>query len=195
MHTHAGGQFMIDRAKEDASAAAQWLSGNYDPAMGLFPLLEVAKSFVSSDPDAALRWISALPGDPPSGRILGEAVLAWARTDPTAAAGWLRKLESSTEHDAAVVAVGSQTAQSDPQSAIEEWVPRVTDPQQRHELLAEIAQNWQRSNPAEFSNWIESTSSLTEPAKQHLLARELTGGTSAPNESGSPEEPALDQGR
>jgi hypothetical protein len=57
-----------------------------DSSMGAYPLVEVAKRFVSKHPDVALNWIGALPADQPRGRIIGEAVLAWVQTDVADAA-------------------------------------------------------------------------------------------------------------
>ena len=201
-HVFAAAQFVIDWAKQEPSVAADWLVANFDERFGTHVLGQVAKSYATADPAAAIQWIEALPDRQTRAKILAEAVGAWAQVDPTAAASWLRDSAAISEHDPAVLALSHHLADSNPQEVIEQWVPRITDPQIGHELLAEVSSEWERSNPAEFSQWLEQTDAISTEVKQRLRARESPAGigSGAPaGDAGQPDKvvaPAgIDQGR
>lgn len=198
-HLHAASQFIMDWASQDPSAAAQWLSDHADDPYNANVFLEVARNYITTDPAGALGWIDRLPDLQQREEIRADAVAAWARTDPQAAIDWLREAGGRAELDSAVVALGHHLAKDDPGNVIEEWVPMITDAQRGNELLSTVSSEWQRSNPQEFTAWIEQSASLPAEVKQRLIAREVPESASAYDggERGAVPAPAVDdsQGR
>jgi hypothetical protein len=53
------------------------------------------------------------------------------------------------------------------------WVSRVTDPNQRHALIQQVASNWLRNDPAAATAWLSRTDLPLE--QQHQLLQMHTG--------------------
>ena len=177
----ATSEFISEWSKTAPAMAANFLSENYYSEVGINTLSAIAANYVKADPVAAMEWVNSLPNDSSSAQLLANTVSAWTSADPEGVAAWLSASGSSKELDPAIVAYTANLASYDPSTALEEWVPRITDQNQSDQTLYELAMKWYQSDPDEFANWIANTETLGPIQKERMLAREYHGIGRNPN--------------
>lgn len=182
----------------DFAAAKAWINGlpaeARDQAMAA-----ALSSFASTDPAKAAGEVSSLAAGRDRDRAVESVAEAWARTDPASAAAWVlqQQTEDSAGAMRNVMAnwVGQDSAaalafiQQQPQGELRDsatatyvFTNRSGDPQQTIQLAESIsdegdrdravgmtAMRWMREDSEAARAYIESSTSLSDQAKERLL--------------------------
>ena len=80
-------------------------------------MTSVASGWARSDPEAALKWATALPNAGQRHQVILAAVGAWAQADPQSAAGWADALPAGESRDGASQALVYALNTSQPETA------------------------------------------------------------------------------
>ena len=128
----------------------------------------MAKEFFNRDPAQARQWAESLPpGDGRNSalrRIAGE----WYDVDPNGVTNWLNTMPSSPSRDKAVGAYCEHLAKKDPGAAMN-FAISIQDNLDRSSEIEDVAKTWLQSDPAAAQKWINTSQSLSDAQKAHLL--------------------------
>jgi hypothetical protein len=81
--------------------------------------IQLASGWAASDPEAAVRWASALPDPAARDGAIGSIAATWANHDPIEAARWVDTLPAGEARDGASAGLSNALARSEPETA---WV-------------------------------------------------------------------------
>jgi hypothetical protein len=153
-------------ATKDLAAAAVWASKLTDGSARTSAESYVASAWVRQDPAAAAAWASRIPNNR---NVLSTIAHEWATQDPAAAARWLDTMPSGDSRDSAVHNFSNAVADSDPEGAAA-WAATISQQQsQRVSAIAQILQQWKRTEPKAAAAWLQATPALSGEAKERML--------------------------
>lgn len=129
---------------------------------------DFASSLMIKDPDRMLAITSALPVDP-MGHESSFSGLAsqWAEEDISGFAGWVNRQQPGTAKENGTNILISQLRQDGHFEEAIDWAMTMDDPGRQR--VDNIVINWQRTNPDEASEWLQS-SNLPEDQKKRIQA-------------------------
>jgi hypothetical protein len=90
----------------------------------------LARSWASSDPEAALKWATSLEDPKQRSTVVGSAVGMWASSDIFGAADWVNKMPAGPERDSGAHTMALAVYQSHPEQSWE-WAQSIQDPERR----------------------------------------------------------------
>jgi len=159
---------------DDPLRAAQWVAEKRARGQdyGLGPLLKVCVAWATRDPEAALRWLRALPPGSDVPTLVQETFRRWFVRDPEAASRWLEAQRPDPWLDPAIATVAQRKTLESFETAMD-WGKRIQDVDLHDKTVGKIALAWLRKSPAEADAWLASAE-LSESARRHIATlREL----------------------
>ena len=155
-------------AKENPTAAAEWVKGHSQHEYAERAVREVAEELSRENPEEAVRWLVDLPSQSQS-RAMHQSMERWAREDAVAAGNFLRQMDPSDSRDAAVRSYANEVDSSDPSMAAE-WAGSIANEEMRSQALNGVARSWIRKNPEEARSWLPNSGLSAE--QQERVVRE-----------------------
>jgi len=162
--------------------AANWVGTITAPALANDLGQSLTDAWAMSDPAAAAKWaaqmdqqMAANPANAGNGNnnggdaLLANAMDVWAKHDLNAAGQFLNQLPASPAKDTAIATFASRAAQDDPASALT-WATSITDPKAQQQALQQVAKQWAKTDPASLSQFLITTTTLTDAQLQALAA-------------------------
>ena len=133
------------------------LAGQMKPGDAQINLLRaVACSWVSTDPNAALDWITSVKDPALREQLVASAAQSYALTDPALATAWLVSMAKS---DAVVKDATLNIIQTwvtkDPASAAE-WASQLPDGDTKLAAIDTVSKYWQQTDPNAATKWIQN---------------------------------------
>ncbi len=192
-------------ASTDFVAAQAWIA-TLPEASRDRALAEALQSYAAVNPSAAAAQVASMADGNERDRAVNNVAGAWARTDPAAAAAWLTKQQSENIDEAVRSVVGSWTGkdapaalafiQSQPQGELRDaatttyiWSNRSGDPQSSIQLAESISDEnsrnrsigmsvmrWMQEDKEAATAYVQSSTSLSDDAKQRLIDGGGRGG-------------------
>jgi len=153
-------------SRQDPEAVAAWVEKHAGRAYADQGTRILAERWVSMNPEAVLRWVSAsIPADERT-MLLRHAFSRWLIEDFSDAAAWVEAASADPRHDPAFAAYANVLAQRDPEAALP-WAEKIQDEGLRLTSLERIAASWYRRDPVAAETWLES-SALEEAARKRV---------------------------
>lgn len=109
-------------------------------------------SFVSSDPEAAVAWMTTGAGRSFFSQRVSSLASSWASIDPMAAAAWVWTIPAGKERAAAVGALAATWTRSDSSEALR-WIQRIPKPADRNAALSSFGSALAGSDPEAAAYW------------------------------------------
>ncbi len=153
--------------KDQAGTVAEVLSWPRGEARDA-ALEATAKAWAAWSTPEALTWAASVPEDSRS-RVISGILQTWAATEPAAASEYLSALPEGAARDAPAAGFARGLAGIDPAGALQ-WVATIQDSPLRATTLAEIAENWLRTDPEAARRAIPLVPGLTVEEKGKLAA-------------------------
>jgi hypothetical protein len=125
-------------AANDPQAAALQAAQDNTESGWRSPVNQVVRTWAGQDPAAAANWSLALSDPEARSRSISQVMRQWTRENAAAAADWINALPPGGNHDAAVAALASAMASTDPQNAVS-WARNITDETTRNNALQRIS--------------------------------------------------------
>jgi hypothetical protein len=125
-------------AANDPQAAALQAAQDNTESGWRSPVNQVVRTWAGQDPAAAANWSLALSDPEARSRSISQVMRQWTRENAAAAADWINALPPGGNHDAAVAALASAMASTDPQNAVN-WARNITDETTRNNALQRIS--------------------------------------------------------
>jgi hypothetical protein len=156
---------------DDPLRAAEWVAekrarGQEGQEYGLGPLLKVCVAWATRDPEAALRWLRALPPGSDVPTLVQETFRRWFVHDPEAASRWLEAQRPDPWLDPAIAIIAQRKTLESFETAMD-WGKRIQDVELHDKTVGKIALAWLRKSPAEAEAWLASAE-LSESARRHI---------------------------
>ncbi len=189
------GQLLSTWSEKDPKAAVNWLQKNGFPQISPGDLQQLVANYVKLDPSAAFQWLNTLPDSHFNEELLGSSARAWAEKDPSGIQSWLKEHQPTAESDPVVIALAQSLRKQNPAQALTAASSLIHDPGKSQETFFEIAMEWQKAEPAQFSNWLENTNLIKPTHKQRLLAHEFHGEATTPQPAQTANPVPLNDGR
>lgn len=152
-------------ALEDAPTAAELV----DEFSGLEykrTVTAVSESWARKDPNGALKWFEGLNGDAQDSAIVG-LVRRWSYNYPRQCEDWIKNLPEGNLRDRAISTIADARAIPNILDAIL-WVIQTSNGRQKDTLLRRLASKWLLDDREAASNWISTTSDLSDQARKDL---------------------------
>jgi len=138
----------------------------------------------SSDPAMAAKWAAQLDqqalaaGVAVSGNGNGNAVDSlltnvidtWSKSDLNAAGAFLNQQPPSPAKDSAIASFAQRAAQDDATAAMK-WVGTIADPKVQQSAINQVANVWVKQDLAGFTQFIRTTTIMSDQQKQDLVAQ------------------------
>ena len=168
MRNEALGRVADHFAGRDPAGTAQWAEGFVrEPGMERV-FWEVGANWAGRDPEAALNWASSLPEGENRQVGMRGSLNSWARRDPTAAGEYLQEMPASPMRDAAVAGYSTHVVWEDPTAAMS-WAESIASPEQRQEVMVEVARSWRRKGGQGLPEWL-SGSGLSADVQESIMS-------------------------
>jgi|GEM_PF-281177 len=168
MRNEALGRVADHFAGRDPAGTAQWAEGFVsEPGMERV-FWEVGANWAGRDPEAALNWASNLPAGENRQVGMRGSLNSWARRDPTAAGEYLQDMPASPMRDAAVAGYSTHVVWEDPTAAMS-WAESIDAPEQRQEVMVEVARSWRRKGGQGLAEWL-SGSGLSVDVQESIMS-------------------------
>lgn len=168
MRNEALGRVADHFAGRDPAGTAQWAEG-FAGQPGMERVFwEVGANWAGRDPEAALNWASNLPEGQNRQIGMRGSLNSWARRDPTAAGEYLQEMPASPMRDAAVAGYSTHVVWEDPTAAMS-WAESIAAPEQRQEVMVEVARSWRRRGGQGLTEWL-SASGLSADVQESIMS-------------------------
>jgi len=115
-----------------------------------------------------LNWASNLPEGENRQVGMRGSLNSWARRDPTAAGEYLQDMPASPMRDAAVAGYSTHVVWEDPTAAMS-WAESIAAPEQRQEVMVEVARSWRRKGGQGLTEWL-SGSGLSADVQESIMS-------------------------
>jgi len=140
------------RAKEDPTAAMEWLKSQHSGSERLRGMLEVVALWAAEDSESALLWLESNAQGLARIETLNNGVELWAERNPTAAAEWIDGMANDGSKATAAKALAAKWVQSEPEAAVK-WVAGLPDGPIRKEATQALAESWIQQDAKAASIW------------------------------------------
>ncbi|MGE9295778.1 MAG: hypothetical protein ACQKBV_05775 [Puniceicoccales bacterium] len=176
MRTETLEEIIDEWTEADPLAAKAFLESMADDPAFADMQRDFLRGWAESDPVAASEWLNTLdPEDPNMPHLATSLVERWTRYDINAAADWLNSVPQSPEMDRAVAIFSMRAAQDDPRTALESWVPSISNEEMRDRMTRSIAPQFREQDPEGFEEYL-TASDFTDEVKQELREAQPRGG-------------------
>jgi hypothetical protein len=135
---------------------------------------EVVDTWSREDPKAAAAWLSSQSTEA-SGRAMRELMGNWARQDDAGALSYLTAQPAGEARDQATQAYVWSNRSADPKSVIS-LAETITNEEDRQRAVGVAAMQWMQSDPEAAKAYIQSSTSISDEAKQRLQEGGGRGG-------------------
>ena len=123
-----------------ASAADFWKTIPPELTLGGQVHMEIAESWATRDPRAALDWAGKLSGSASiSSQAAGVAMISWLRRDFVAASTWAKEHSPQNQRTVAIASVINFLLSKNDSVGAGEWLPLIGDPAARERMAARIS--------------------------------------------------------
>ena len=140
------------RAKEDPSAAMDWLQRQHSGSERLRGMLEVVALWAAEDSESALLWLESNAQGLARLETLNNGVELWAERNPTEASQWIDGMANDGSKAIAAKALAAKWAQAEPAVAAE-WVAGLPDGPVQEKAKQALVQSWVMQDAKAASIW------------------------------------------
>lgn len=155
-----------DPAAAAAQVAAMESGGSKDRAVR-----DVVGSLAVEDPQAAARFLSENGSADAQEDSMGELIPAWVSKDPGAALDYTMSLEQGEVRDRAIRSYVWSNSSAAPGELVQ-VAESISDERDRSRTIGWMAARWMREDEAAAKAYIESSESISDRAKGHILGSE-----------------------
>ena len=140
------------RAKEDPTAAMDWLQSQHSGSERLRGMLEVIALWAAEDSESALLWLESNAQGLARLETLNNGVELWAERNPTEASQWIDGMANDGSKAIAAKALVAKWAQSEPAVAAE-WVAGLPNGPVQEKAKEALAKSWVMQDARAASIW------------------------------------------
>ena len=140
------------RAKEDPSAAMDWLQSQHSGSERLRGMLEVIALWAAEDSESALLWLESNAQGLARLETLNNGVELWAERNPTEASQWIDGMANDGSKAIAAKALVAKWAESEPAVAAE-WVAGLPNGPVQEKAKEALAKSWVMQDAKAASIW------------------------------------------
>jgi hypothetical protein len=140
------------RAKEDPTAAMDWLQSQHSGSERLRGMLEVVALWAAEDSESALLWLESNAQGLARLETLNNGVELWAERNPTEASQWIDGMANDGSKAIAAKALAAKWAQAEPAVAAE-WVAGLPDGPVQEKAKEALVQSWVMQDAKAASIW------------------------------------------
>ena len=140
------------RAKEDPTAAMDWLQSQHSGSERLRGMLEVIALWAAEDSASALLWLESNAQGLARLETLNNGVELWAERNPTEASQWIDGMANDGSKAIAAKALVAKWAQSEPAVAAE-WVAGLPNGPVQEKAKEALAKSWVMQDAKAASIW------------------------------------------
>jgi hypothetical protein len=147
--------FMLEarrRAKEDPTAAMDWLQSQHSGSERLRGMLEVVAIWAAEDSESALLWLESNAQGLARLETLNNGVELWAERNPTEASRWIDGMANDGSKAIAAKALVAKWAQAEPAVAAE-WVNGLPNGPVQEKAKEALAKSWAIQDAKAASIW------------------------------------------
>ena len=147
--------FILDarrRAKEDPTAAMDWLQSQHSGSERLRGMLEVIALWAAEDSESALHWLESNAQGLARLETLNNGVELWAERNPAEASQWIDGMANDGSKAIAAKALVAKWAQSEPAVAAE-WVAGLPNGPVQEKAKEALAKSWVMQDAKAASIW------------------------------------------
>jgi hypothetical protein len=140
------------RAKEDPTAAMDWLQSQHSGSERLRGMLEVVALWAAEDSESALLWLESNAQGLARLETLNNGIELWAERNPTEASQWIDGMANDGSKAIAAKALTAKWAQTEPAVAAE-WVAGLPEGPVREKAKEALVQSWVMQDAKAASIW------------------------------------------
>lgn len=140
------------RAKEDPTAAMDWLQSQHSGSERLRGMLEVIALWAAEDSESALLWLESNAQGLARLETLNNGVELWAERNPTEASQWIDGMANDGSKAIAAKALVAKWAESEPAVAAE-WVAGLPNGPVQEKAKEALAKSWVMQDAKAASIW------------------------------------------
>ena len=140
------------RAKEDPTAAMDWLQSQHSGSERLRGMLEVVALWAAEDSESALLWLESNAQGLARLETLNNGVELWAERNPTEASQWIDGMANDGSKAIAAKALAAKWAQAEPTVAAE-WVAGLPVGPVQEKAKEALVQSWVMQDAKAASIW------------------------------------------
>jgi hypothetical protein len=140
------------RAKEDPTAAMDWLQSQHSGSERLRGMLEVVALWAAEDSESALLWLESNAQGLARLETLNNGVELWAERNPAEASQWIDGMANDGSKAIAAKALVAKWAQTEPAVAAE-WVAGLADGPVQEKAKEALVQSWLMQDAKAASIW------------------------------------------
>lgn len=153
-------------AESNPVEAAKYVSKLQPGNMQNEAAAQTVSRWAQQDPVRAAKWAAGFANEDLRIRACRDVVSTWVQNDPDSAGAWVKELPSGKPREAALQSLVNSLQYGDPKAAAQ-WVENVADPNQRNQMMENVARHWLETDSS-AKTWILN-SSLPEETKTRLL--------------------------
>lgn len=136
----------------------------------------IVGSLAKTDPAGAAKFLKSQDSEDAQRNGMRELLPTWASQDPTAALAFVNSYQSGPVRDSAAQAYVWGNTMGEPADLMK-VAETITDEGDRNRTIAIAAMRWMREDPAAARDYIESSSGLSDDAKERITSgRGMWGG-------------------
>lgn len=155
-----------DPAAAAAQVASMEAGGSKDRAVR-----DVVGSMAMEDPQAAAQFLNQNGSADAQQESMRELIPAWVSKDPASALNYTMSLEEGEVRDRAIRSYVWSNNNAAPSELIQ-VAESISDERDRSRTIGWMAARWMREDEAAAKAYIESSESISDRAKDHILGRE-----------------------
>jgi hypothetical protein len=140
------------RAKEDPTAAMDWLQSQHSGSERLRGMLEVVALWAAEDSESALLWLESNAQGLARLETLNNGIELWAERNPTEASQWIDGMANDGSKAVAAKALAVTWAQAEPTVAAE-WVAGLPAGPIQEQAKEALAKSWVMQDAKAASIW------------------------------------------
>ena len=140
------------RAKEDPTAAMDWLQSQHSGSERLRGMLEAIALWAAEDSESALLWLESNAQGLARLETLNNGVELWAERNPAEASQWIDGMANDGSKAIAAKALVAKWAQSEPAVAAE-WVAGLANGPVQEKAKEALAKSWVMQDAKAASIW------------------------------------------
>ena len=140
------------RAKEDPTAAMDWLQSQHSGSERLRGMLEVVALWAAEDSESALLWLESNAQGLARTETLNNGIELWAERNPTEASQWIDGMANDGSKAVAAKALAATWAQAEPTVAAE-WVAGLPAGPIQEQAKEALVKSWVMQDAKAASIW------------------------------------------
>jgi len=161
-------------ANQDPQAASTKIASMADGDSKTRAIGEVVDAWSRENPKDAAAWLSSQNAEA-SGRAMRELMGNWARQDDAGALAYLQAQPAGEARDKATESYVWSNRSADPKTVIS-LAETITDEGDRQRAVGVAAMQWMQSDPEAAKAYIQSSTTISDEAKQRLQEGGGRGG-------------------